>query len=55
MSSTTPSRNALDRVIPIMYEDAPNYIRNEPQGVQRTQRKKEESQENLAQPHKEML
>ncbi len=45
-------------VIPILYEDAPNYIRNEPQRAQRTQRKKEKkegSQDNLAQPHKEMV
>lgn len=27
-------------LIPILYEDAPNYIRNEPQRAQRTQRKK---------------
>jgi hypothetical protein len=38
-------------LIPILYKDAPNYMRNEPQRTQRTQRKKE----NLAQPHKEMV
>ncbi|MDZ8242128.1 MAG: hypothetical protein RMZ69_34180 [Nostoc sp. ChiQUE01a] len=52
-------------LIPILYEDAPNYIRNEPQRAHRRgaasrrvghkERNKEGSQENLAQPHKEMV
>jgi hypothetical protein len=32
-------------VIPILYEDAPNYMRNKPQRAQRTQRKKERKKE----------
>ncbi|MEH2097409.1 formylglycine-generating enzyme family protein [Nostoc sp.] len=30
----------VERVIPVLYEGAPNYMRNEPQRMQRAQRKK---------------
>ncbi|NMF66343.1 hypothetical protein DP113_30620 [Brasilonema octagenarum UFV-E1] len=58
-------------LIPILYEDAPKYMRNEPRscplrvslydsacpkdiGAKNT-KKERKSQENLAQPHKEMV
>jgi hypothetical protein len=52
-------------VIPILYEDAPNYMRNKPQRAHsrsissekdtKKERKKERKKENLAQAHKEMV